>query len=58
MANDGSVMQRRADKRFTPPRWVWVSMALLGLAAAILQGTDLVGDHAFASLYTRHQTRF
>jgi outer membrane protein assembly factor BamB len=52
MANDGSVVQRRAGKRLTPPKWVWAIVALLGLAIVILRVTDLLGDHAFANMAT------
>ncbi len=35
-----------------PPKWVWAVVVVIGLLAAIVQGTDLLRDHAAANIAT------
>ena len=42
---------RRRRKR-TPPLWVWIVLALLGVLVAIVRGTDVIEDHAAANIAT------
>ncbi|MGA2068435.1 MAG: PQQ-binding-like beta-propeller repeat protein [Thermoguttaceae bacterium] len=44
--------EQLSRKRLMPPRWVWITVALLGLAIVTLQLTDLLGDHGFANMAT------
>ncbi len=36
----------------TPPIWVWIVLVLLGVLAAVVRGTDVIEDHAFANIAT------
>ena len=42
----------RRGKRRIPPKWVWAVLAALFLSGAIVRGTDILGDHAFANIGT------
>ena len=42
----------RRRRRRTPPKWLWAVLVVLGLVGAIVQGTDVLGDHAFANIAT------
>jgi outer membrane protein assembly factor BamB len=47
--SDLSVRRRRPR---TPPKWVWIVLALLAILAAVLRGADVPEDHAFANITT------
>ena len=42
---------RRCKPR-TPPKWLWIVLALIAVLVAVVRGTDVLGDHAFANIAT------
>ncbi len=42
----------RPGRSRRPPKWVWAVVVVLGLLAAIVQGTDVLRDHALANIVT------
>ena len=59
MSTDGAEQARPAvdaidhrGRRRVPPKWVWVVVAVIGLVAAVVQGTEVLRDHALANIVT------
>jgi outer membrane protein assembly factor BamB len=59
MSTDGVEQARPAvdaidhrGRHRVPPKWVWVVVAVIGLVAAVVQGTEVLRDHALANIVT------
>jgi outer membrane protein assembly factor BamB len=52
MADQTGAAGPHARARRLPPKWVWATVALLGLTILVLRTSDLLGDHSFANVAT------
>jgi outer membrane protein assembly factor BamB len=42
----------RRGRHRLPSKWIWLAVAVIGILGAVVQGTDLLRDHALANIAT------